>query len=71
MNLTIYIYKLPPSDWFEAPLGRQAAVGDELLEVAQQNVTAPSINISPLKAEGCCSFITTTDQDQSPRSHHK
>ena len=37
---------MPPRDWFEVSLGRRAAVGRELLEVAQQNVSSPSINIS-------------------------
>ena len=37
---------MPTRDWFEVSLGRRAAVGHDLLEVAQQNVSAPSINIS-------------------------
>ena len=33
---------MPPHDWFQVLLGRRAVVGHEPLEVAQQNVSAPS-----------------------------
>ena len=53
---------MPTRDWFGVLLGRRAVVGHEPLEVAQQNVSAPSTNIPPL----VCS--ERTDRWESPYS---
>ena len=38
---------LPSSNWFESPLGRRAALGHDLLNIARQKASAPCASMIP------------------------